>query len=145
MKPADAVGQILAAGLVLFLTCFGTAGCATGVTREDLLQLMQEGAAPLIIDVRTQGEYDRDHVPGAVHIPFYMIGSKLHARKFSKNDPLVLYCEHGPRADMASLSLFLEGYTEVYSLKGGMKGWRKNAYPIEIISRVEDAPVANSY
>jgi len=110
------------------------AGCATGITRDDLLKEMQADAPLLVVDVRSQGEYDRDHVPGAVHIPFSSIGSGLNARGYSKQDPVVLYCEHGPRSGIAGFSLYLSGYEKVYSLEGNMKAWRKNEFPIEIIT-----------
>ena len=109
-------------------------GCATGITRDDLLKDMQGDKPPLIVDVRSQGEYDRDHVPGAVHIPFYSIGSGLRVIGLAKQDPVVLYCEHGPRSGIAGVSLYLSGYEKVYSLEGSMKAWRKNEFPIEIIT-----------
>ena len=111
------------------------AGCATGISRTDLLKEMQEGTAPLIVDVRSLGEYDRDHIPGAVHIPFYSISSGLRDAGVSSKDPLVLYCEHGPRAGIAGFLLFFAGYGNVYSLDGSMKGWRKKEYPVEIINQ----------
>ena len=110
------------------------AGCATNITREDLLKQLQSDAPPLVADVRSQSEYDRDHVPGAVHIPFYSIGSGLKELGYPKTDPVVLYCEHGPRSGIAGISLYLSGYEKVYSLEGSMKGWRKNEFPIEIIT-----------
>jgi rhodanese-related sulfurtransferase len=116
------------------LLCISASGCATGISRDDLLKQMQEENPPLIVDVRSQGEYDRDHVPGALHIPFYAIGSGLKDVGYSKKEPIVLYCEHGPRSGIASLTLFLSGYEKVYSLDGHMKGWRKNELPIEVIT-----------
>lgn len=117
---------------VMIIIC--AVGCTTAITREDLLKQLQADNPPLVVDVRSQGEYDRDHVPGAVHIPFYSIGSGLKAIGHAKQDPVVLYCEHGPRAGIAGVSLFLSGYDKVYSLEGSMKGWRKNEFPIEIIT-----------
>jgi len=111
------------------------AGCATGITRDDLLKELQAEDPPLVVDVRSQGEYDRDHVPGAVHIPFYSVGTGLRAIGYAKQGPVVLYCEHGPRAGIAGLSLFLSGYDRLYSLEGSMRAWRKNEFPIEIITR----------
>jgi rhodanese-related sulfurtransferase len=110
------------------------AGCAKGITRDNLLKEMQGDNPPLVVDVRSPGEYDRDHVPGAVHIPFYSIGSGLSAIGHAKQDPVVLYCEHGPRAVIAGFSLYLSGYDKVYSLEGHMKGWRASGYPIEVIT-----------
>ena len=117
--------------LLLALIC---TGCAATITRDELLSQMQKGTASLIVDVRSQGEYDRDHLPGALHISFYTISSGLAEIGHSKNEPLVLYCEHGPRAGIAGFSLFLSGYDSIYSLEGHMKGWRKNSFPIEIVS-----------
>jgi pimeloyl-ACP methyl ester carboxylesterase/rhodanese-related sulfurtransferase len=102
------------------------------MTRDDLLGEMLDNRAPLIVDVRTEGEYDRDHVPGAVHIPFYRLGSGLEKLGISKQDPVLLYCEHGPRAGLGALTLKLYGYEHVYSLQGHMKGWRKNDFPLEM-------------
>lgn len=110
-------------------------GCAANITREELLRQMQTDAPVLIVDVRSQGEYDRDHIPGAVHIPFYSIGSGLRAQGYSKSDPVVLYCEHGPRSSIAGFSLYLSGHEKVYSLEGAMKAWRKNEFPIEVITK----------
>ena len=128
MRPFALVGLCLA--LLLFV-----AGCATGISREELLKEMQEGTAPLIVDVRSQREYDRDHVPGALHIPFMSISAGLKAMNMQTRERIVIYCEHGPRAGMANWSLYLSGYRNVYALEGHMKAWRESQFPIETISR----------
>jgi rhodanese-related sulfurtransferase len=109
-------------------------GCATGITREELLKKLQAAPAPLVVDVRSQGEYDKDHIPGAVPVPFYSILSGVKKTGLAKKDPVVLYCEHGPRSGIASLTLYLSGYEQIYSLDGHMKGWRANGFPIEVIT-----------
>jgi rhodanese-related sulfurtransferase len=128
-RPSQSIISILA---VMIVIC--AVGCATNITREALLKQLQSDAPPLVADVRSQSEYDRDHVPGAVHIPFYSIGSGLKELGYPKTDPVVLYCEHGPRSGIAGISLYLSGYEKVYSLEGSMKGWRKNEFPIEVIT-----------
>lgn len=121
-------------GILAVMIIICAVGCATAITREDLLKQLQSDAPPLIVDVRSQHEYDRDHVPDAVHIPFYSIGSGLKDLGYPKTDPVVLYCEHGPRSGIAGISLYLSGFEKVYSLEGNMRGWRKNEFPIEIIT-----------
>lgn len=111
--------------------CAILAGCATSLTRADLLKKLQEKPPPLVVDVRSQGEYEKDHIPGAVHIPFYSIGSGLKEIVRAKHDEIVLYCEHGPRAGLAGLTLYLSGYDRVYSLEGHMKGWRESGLTVE--------------
>jgi rhodanese-related sulfurtransferase len=118
---------------LFLITSIALAGCAATMTPEELLKRMQEGTVPHIIDVRSQGEFDRDHVPGAVHISFYSIAGGLQEIVHSKDEPVVLYCEHGPRAGIAAAVLSVAGYGRVYSLEGHMKNWRANAFPLEIV------------
>ena len=126
-------GFVFIGFLLALLLCLS--GCATGISREDLLKEMQDGNAPLIVDVRSEREYERDHVPGAVHISFLSISSGLKGMSTQPGEQIVVYCEHGPRAGLAFWSLYLSGYRNVYSLEGHMKGWRENQFPIEVISR----------
>jgi rhodanese-related sulfurtransferase len=125
------IGILFLAGMALSAAA---SGCATGVTRDGLIKLMQEGSAPLLVDVRSQGEYDRDYIPGAIHISFFSVVSGLRGLGYPKTEPVVLYCEHGPRSGIASLSLSLSGNEKIYSLDGHMKSWRANGYPLEMPS-----------
>lgn len=107
------------------------AGCSTSISRIDLQKMLLESPPPLIVDVRSAGEYSSDHIPGALHIPFYTIGKGLDDRAIPKGKRVVLYCEHGPRAGLAGISLYFRGYGSVYSLDGHMQGWRANGLPLE--------------
>jgi len=124
------------AKFLLFSTLPLLCGCATTIVRSDLQKRLLESPAPLIVDVRSEGEYAADHIPGAVHIPFYSIGSGLKLLSFQKERQVVLYCEHGPRAGLAGISLYFQGYDRVYSLEGHMKGWRESGLPVEKASGV---------
>lgn len=114
----------------IFLLLLLTA-CSTTIARTELQNKLLESPAPMVVDVRSEGEYNADHIPGAVHIPFYSIGSGLGALSFPKERPVILYCEHGPRAGLAGISLYFQGYEKVYSLEGHMKGWRESGLPVE--------------
>lgn len=118
--------------IALLPALFAAAGCAPGMSKDELLKEMQEGRAPLIVDVRSRAEFDRDHVPGAIHIPFTSIRSGLPKSTGAKGDRLVVYCEHGPRAVIAGIVLYLSGYDNIYALDGQMKAWRQAEFPIEI-------------
>jgi rhodanese-related sulfurtransferase len=119
------------AKFLLFSTLPLLFGCATTIVRADLQKRLLESPAPLIVDVRSESEYRADHIPGAVHIPFYSIGSGLKLLALPKERPVVVYCEHGPRAGLAGISLYFQGYEKVYSLEGHMKGWRESGLPVE--------------
>jgi rhodanese-related sulfurtransferase len=95
------------------------------VTPNELLALIDEGHAPAILDVRSDWEFKRGHVPGAVHIPFWKVGTRLDEVSSKKSEPLVVYCGHGPRAWRAGGVLRRHGFKNITYLKGHMHGWRR--------------------
>jgi rhodanese-related sulfurtransferase len=95
------------------------------MTPSDLLARIDAGRAPTILDVRSKEEYVRGHVPGAQHIPFWAVRSRAVEIPVSPDNPIVLYCGHGPRAWMAGASLRRQGFRRIDYLKGHMHAWRK--------------------
>ncbi|MFO7982433.1 MAG: rhodanese-like domain-containing protein [Desulfuromonadales bacterium] len=98
---------------------------------RELARLIRNRKAPKVLDVRSTFEYQGGHIPGAVHLPFW--GALLHRRKLpdDKQAPLVITCEHGPRAEMAKAQLALLGYKNLDLLSGHMSGWRREGLKME--------------
>jgi rhodanese-related sulfurtransferase len=92
---------------------------------SDLLARISVGTAPNILDVRSREEFTRGHVPGALHIPFWKLLRRAPAIPMSLDDPLVVYCEHGPRAWLAGAALKRRGFQRVVYLDGHMSAWRR--------------------
>ncbi|HXI04068.1 MAG TPA: rhodanese-like domain-containing protein [Candidatus Saccharimonadales bacterium] len=111
----------------------GASGCAEHIGRAELLSEIRSGTAPTIVDVRSQGEYDTSHVPGAVHVPFYTLLGSADELPGASDDaaPLVVYCEHGPRAGIARAELWLVTDRPVRFLDGHMKAWKEDGLPVE--------------
>ena len=104
----------------------------THLNANALAAKIQSGEAPTVIDVRTRWEYDKGHVPGAVHIPFWSIFWRTDELAVEPDEPIVVYCEHGPRAGIARFALRNSGFTNVVYLQGHMAHWRKQGLPVEI-------------
>ena len=119
-------------GIGFLMLVLMTTGCAPGITQEDLLKQIQGGSPPLLLDVRTEREFKEGHLPGAVNVSvadnFRVRFEKLGP---PKDRPIIVICEHGPRASFAGSVLKLSGYTSVYNLDGAMKAWKKNKLPVE--------------
>jgi rhodanese-related sulfurtransferase len=96
----------------------------------DLLARIRAGTAPVILDVRSRGEFDAGHVPGAIHIPFWNVSGRLAEIPGAKSDPVVVYCGHGPRAWIAGAALKRRGFTNVTYLDGHMSGWQEAKLPL---------------
>ena len=101
------------------------------ISADELSAQIEAGAAPLIIDVRSGWEYRQGSVPGAMHLPFWRSWLLNDDLKLNLDKPLVVYCEHGPRAMLANLFLRLRGFADVQLLKSHMLGWKKSGLPIE--------------
>jgi rhodanese-related sulfurtransferase len=99
------------------------------ILQDELLQEMDREKPPLIIDVRTGFEYRSAHIKNAVHIPFYAVLWNKKRLPKDKSEPIILTCEHGPRAVMARRLLRIIGYRNVRLLKGHMTEWKKNRLP----------------
>jgi rhodanese-related sulfurtransferase len=94
------------------------------VTGAALLAQIDAGTAPAIVDVRSGREFRRGHVPGARHIPFWLMPVRISQVPGSRTSPLVVYCGHGPRAYLAGAVLRWAGFQQVRYLDGHMRQWR---------------------
>lgn len=116
--------------LALALLCF-CSGCSSGstkVTTSTLHGLVDQGTSPVIVDVRSDDEYAAGHIPGAIHIPFYSVGKRHEEISSDKDTPVVIYCAHGPRAWWAAFALRRKGFSQVTTLEGHFKQWRKSGF-----------------
>ena len=101
------------------------------ITAADVNELIKTGHTPVIVDVRSSREYKAGHVPGAVHLPFWLAFARTDEINAPKDELVVVYCAHGPRAGIGKAALLLEGFTQVRYLQGHMTGWYKAGLPVE--------------
>ena len=94
------------------------------ISAEALLTRIESGAAPVILDVRSRGEFARGHVPGARHIPFWRMSRRIGELSIPRDSELVVYCGHGPRAVLAGRALRRRGFTRITYLEGHFTRWR---------------------
>lgn len=76
-----------------------------------------DGGAPLILDVRTEAEWNNGHVEGAVLIPHDQVGEKIGAVAKDKSKRIYLYCRTGRRTKIAEETLKKLGYRDVVNLE----------------------------
>src|SRR5262245_16617645 len=83
-----------------------------------------------LVDVREDGEWAKDHLPGAIHMGRGVIERDIEQTIPDKAAPIVLYCGGGFRSALAAENLQKMGYTNVESMDGGHRGWREQGYPL---------------
>jgi rhodanese-related sulfurtransferase len=84
----------------------------------------------LLVDVREESEFAKDHLPGAIHIGKGVIERDIELKVPDLNASLVLYCGGGFRSALAADNLQKMGYTNVLSMDGGIRSWREKNYPL---------------
>ena len=107
---------------VVALAAVGLAGCSSdsGVADNARLRELQAQGAP-VIDVRTTGEFEAGHIPGAIHVPLESLTSA--AEGLDPSAPVVLYCATGARSAEAAHVLRSLGFERVYDLTAGIIAW----------------------
>ncbi len=92
---------------------------------------MDRGDKLVLVDVREESEYAKDHLPGAIHLGKGVIERDIEARVPALDTEMILYCGGGFRSALAADNLQKMGYTNVISMDGGIRGWREKNYPLE--------------
>lgn len=104
------------------------AGNVGALSPQDVIRLMNQGAT--VLDLRTEPEYAAGHVSGARHFESGRIGEAADALKKYKERALVVYCDRGATAAATVRTLAAQGFTKVFSLRGGLSAWRAENLPL---------------
>lgn len=97
--------------------CSGSASASHHVDGAEAHTLVEHGAT--LLDVRTQGEWEGGHLPGAVLVPIAELESRMS--EVPRDHPVVVYCQSGGRSARATELLAAAGY-DVHDL-GGIGNW----------------------
>ena len=92
------------------------------ITAEEAKQIMDSEEGYIILDVRTQEEYDQGHIPGAILISHEEIAEKAEDVLTDKNQLILVYCRSGRRSLLAAEALVELGYTNIKEF-GGILDW----------------------
>src|SRR5881227_2667169 len=97
---------------------------------DEVKERLDRGDKFLLVDVREESEFAKDHLPGAIHMGKGVIERDIETRVPDEKTPMILYCGGGFRSAMAADNLQKMGYTNVLSMGGGVREWREKKYPI---------------
>jgi rhodanese-related sulfurtransferase len=99
-------------------------------TVDDVKARLDRGERLVLIDVREESEFAKDHLPGAIHLGKGIIERDIEQRVPDTATELILYCGGGFRSALAADNLQRMGYTKVISMDGGHRGWKEKGYPL---------------
>ena len=96
----------------------------------DVKRRMDAGERFILVDVREESEWAKDHLPKATHLSKGVIERDAEKQLPDMGAEIVLYCGGGFRSALAADNLQKMGYTNVWSMDGGIRGWRDKGYPL---------------
>ena len=106
------------------------------ISVDELYDLMGAGAAPLVVDVRSQTARAMEprHIPGAIHVPLHAFDQ--HVKDLPRDREIILYCSCPNEASAAQVAKLLlnHGFGRVRPLLGGLDAWIAAGHPVETLS-----------
>jgi len=91
------------------------------ITPEQLGDLLNSGAQPILIDVREPVEFKQGHIAGARNVPLTALSDVV--ADYDPNDEIVFICQSGMRSLQAASFWNSLGYRKAMNLEGGMDAW----------------------
>ncbi|MGN0963260.1 MAG: rhodanese-like domain-containing protein [Clostridia bacterium] len=117
--------------VILILAALILGGCGASeenadtylqITAEEAAERMAEETNYILLDVRTEEEFEAEHIPGAICIPNETIGDSAIPELPDKEQTIFIYCRSGNRSKDAAEKLVRQGYTHIIEF-GGINDW----------------------
>jgi rhodanese-related sulfurtransferase len=100
------------------------------VTVEDVKAKLDRRERFHLVDVREESEWAKDHLPQAIHLGKGTIERDIEQQLPDSSAEIILYCGGGFRSALAADNLQKMGYTNVFSMDGGIRDWRERRFPL---------------
>ena len=108
------------------------------ITVAELRQKLEAGENPVILDLRSKAEVERDPsvIQGAIHLVLDEVEARRH--EFPHDRDIIVYCSCPNEATAAKVALLLQrhGFTRVRPLLGGIDAWREGHHPMEVRTQI---------
>ena len=114
---------------------------AAKISVEEVLDIINSKKDFMILDIRTQGEFNNGHIKGAILIPVWEINYILE--EIPKDKPIITYCRSGGASNYVANILTKNGFSNVYDM-GGILTWKKKGYPVVIEEKITNIEESSS-
>lgn len=95
-------------------------------------KMITNGSFPylIILDVRTQSEYDTGHLENSILIPVDQLEQRINELIENRENEIIVYCRTGRRSADASEILEANNFLKVFNVLGGITAWEESGYPV---------------
>jgi len=138
----DQLTEFVTNNLILFAALFGVlimlikaeldhqANKGLLVTPAAAIRLMNNEDDALIIDTRSEADFNKGHIKGARNISLSDLASDLSQYSAYKDKTVLVYCNSGNTATRAIKQLKTAGFQKVNNLEGGIAAWKEANMPL---------------
>lgn len=103
-------------------------GFQSVIPAKAVLLINQQDAQ--IVDVRDATSFNKGHIAAAFNAPLEQLVKSTSNLKADKSKPVIVACENGQSANRAAVLLKAAGFSELFTLKGGIVAWRDDKLPL---------------
>lgn len=123
------IALLIVIGLFFALPTIASIGGGAGVSALHLPQLQRTDH--VIIDVSTNAEFSKGHLPGAINVPLEELLKDSSKIDRHRNKNLILTCANGNKSINAGKHLKKQGFEKLHHLNGGLVAWERESLPVE--------------
>lgn len=123
----DIVAGYLEDGMEALATRADLVSRVERVTAGALAEQLAAGEQPLVVDVRTEREWNEKRIDGSLNVPLGRLSERVD--ELPRDRPMLVHCATGYRSAIAASLLLRAGFTEVADLVGGIAAWEASAPP----------------
>lgn len=116
--------------LVLNLGVCAELAAQSEISVNQLKKKLSQDGDYVVLDVRTPEEIEEGYIEGAMQLDYKADDFESKISKLDKSLTYYVYCAAGVRSQKASQIMVEQGFKSVYSVKGGMKEWKKKGLPV---------------
>lgn len=126
--PFLVIGLVALLVAVVFFEVRQRAQGQSNVSAPDAVKLINRGA--VVVDVRKPADFEAGHIVNSKNVELSEVGPDQPYLKKQKNKVLITVCDNGFMSSRAAALLRKAGFDKVFSLKGGLNGWRAENLPL---------------
>jgi len=119
---------VVSGGLLAWPTIARSTG-GKSVNTATATQLINKRSA-VVVDIREAAEFAKGHLPQAKSAPLADLPARANGLAKDKSVPIIVVCQTGQRSGKAQAALKEAGYSEIYSLEGGLAAWQQAGLPV---------------
>jgi len=131
MKRVTFRALLLILALNLFVSAVAGESNAVRRVSVDEFEKLAQSKTNVVLDVRTQKEFDAGHIASAKHLDFNSPDFDKELGRLDKHKIYLVHCASGRRSALACEKMQRAGFQTLIEMSAGFRGWEKAGKPVE--------------